>query len=300
MKKIISLSLIILLAICLVSTSIYATSSCKVTLENNKKQVTKDEEFSINVVISDIQDEKGIFGLSAVLEYDGNSLEYVKIEEEEGWEKPSYNKDNGKITILREEHYATTKQTVFKLTFKAKVENKENVVITLKDVRTSNGIKDIKLGDLKNTITIKTNNGEDNENPGDNNDNNDNNNPGDNNNDNNNPGDNNGNNNKPGDNNNNPGNNDNNNDNNNPGNNNNNNDNDNNNPGNNNSNINNVTNGDNSNDKNDSTNNDNIKDGELPKAGSTARLIVTGIVLFAIVAILLYTRIKKINKIERM
>ena len=265
MKKIISLSLSILLTICLVS-NVYAASECKVSLQADRTQLAKNQEVSINVVLSDIQDEKGIFGLSAVLEYDQNSLEYVKIEEQEGWEKASYNKQNGIMSILREEEYATTNQTVLKITFKAKVENKENVEITLKDVTSSNGKKDIKIGDLKSTVTIKTNNGEDNENPGDNNGNN------------NNTGNNNGNNN-----NNNTGNN---------------------NSGNSNSNCNNNNNNSNNNANNNMNNNnkkpnDNIKNETLPKTGNkevATTLVITGIALFAILAIVLYIRIRKINK----
>lgn len=262
MKKIISLGLSILLTICLAST-VYATSSCKVSLKTSKTNLIKGEEVSVNVVLSNIQDKKGIIGLSAVLEYDEDSLEYVEIEEQEGWEKASYNKKNGIIAILREETYATSNQTVFKIIFKARVKNKEKTEIILKDVRTSNGDKDIKLGDLKSIVTIKTNNDTndtDNDNSGNNNENNskpDNNKPNDNNITNN---------------------------------------------DNNKNESNNVNNSKDDNNSSNNDLNDDIKNGKLPQTGNTENtilIVVLGIVLFVIIGIILYIKIRKINKIEK-
>lgn len=280
MKKIISLTLSILLTICLVNI-VYADSLCKVDLQVSKSKLSKNEEFSVNVVLSNIQDEKGIMGFSAVLEYDKNSLEYVKIEEQDGWESASYNENNGKIAILRNQTFAKTDQTIFKIIFKANVENKDKVEIYLRDVRTTNGSEESKLGILKNTVTINTNNNNDNENNNNNNDNTD-----DNNDDNNggNNGDNNG-----GNNNNNSGNANNNNSENNNG-----------NSGNNNENkgdINNINQGNNNN------GNDNKMNTNLPKTGNDIRVtisVVVGIVLLIIVGIILYVKIREINKMERM
>lgn len=278
MKKIISLSLSILLIICLMGTA-YAVSSCKISLKINNSTLVKDEEFSVNVVLSDIQDEKGIFGVSAILEYDKNSLEYVKMEEQQGWEKAVYNKDNGIIAIIREESYATNNQTVFKITFKTKVENKSNVEIALKDVTASNGQKDIKLGDLKEILTIKTNN---------NNNNNENNKPNENNNNNSKPSSNN----KPTNN-----NNDNLEDNNVE----NNNDNNDNNDNGNNSSENKTNNGNNV-DINNKINNENsninkptnnISNEKTTNKGNAIILLVVGIALFVIIGIVLYIKKRK-------
>lgn len=243
MKKIISLILSVII-ICLAGT-VYADSLCRVTLQPNKVELAKNEEFTVDVVLANIQDEKGIFGLSAVLEYDENSLEYIGMDEQEGWDGVSYNKENGKITIIRENDYAKNSQTVFKITFKTKAENKENVEITLKDVTITNGTKEDKIENLKSIVNIKTNS-QGNNNTGNNNTN----------------------------------------------------------SGNNNF-INNTVNNNNSDNKNSSSNNilkNNKKDGILPNAGNavgTAMLAFSGIVLFGMLAIVLYVKIRKISKMEK-
>lgn len=88
MKKILSLS-IILIIISIVS-SVYANSPCEIKLQTEKDEFNINDEFVVNVDLSNIQDEKGIFGISAVLDYSRESLEYISMESQNGWEKPSY------------------------------------------------------------------------------------------------------------------------------------------------------------------------------------------------------------------
>lgn len=76
MKKIISLSLSILLIFCLINT-VYASSPCNMTLQG-KTQLTLNEEFTVNLEISDIQDQNGIYAVSAKLEFDNSKLQILR------------------------------------------------------------------------------------------------------------------------------------------------------------------------------------------------------------------------------
>lgn len=295
MKKIISLlSLSILITICLVG-KVYASSMCSVNLQ---AQATNNGEISVNVVLSNIQDEKGIYGLSAILQYDTGSLEYLRMEEQQGWDGVSYNEANGRLAITRKgKEFAKSNQTVFKIIFRKKVENKSNVGINLTNITVTNSSKDNKLVNASTTINIGTNNNsgsEENNNPATGNGNNNSGSSSNNNNNNNNrPGSNSENNN------------------NNSGNNGTNSNNNNDNPENNESDdINNNTKEENSNENNEvpdnSINEENDKDanavnGNLPNTGNKANtiaLVVVGIALLAIIVTVLYLKIRKINKME--
>lgn len=144
MKKVALLSLILIIVISLVG-SVYAESPCKVSLQVDKSEVSIGDEITVDVKLSNIQDEKGIFGISAILEYNKESLKYISIESQEGWEKPSYYEDSGIIAVLREEEYATTDQTIYKIKFE--VMDTNNLTVKLKDIVASNGSVDIKLGE---------------------------------------------------------------------------------------------------------------------------------------------------------
>lgn len=165
-RKIIALSLILVI-VTLVS-SVYAASTCKVDLKTDKNEYNKNDEFSVNVELSNIQDEKGIIALGGTLDYDKNSLELVKMEAQGNWTKPSYNEANGKFVTDRDNNYATKDETVFKIIFKVKDESKKDITITLKDIVASNGKEDIKTDNASKAITIKNSTVPDTK-PGDNN-----------------------------------------------------------------------------------------------------------------------------------
>lgn len=152
-RKIISLSLILIIVMTLVS-NVYAVSKCKVDIALDKKEYNVNDEFTVDVVLSNIQDEKGIIAIGGKLEYDKDSLELVKIEAQGDWTKPSYNEANGKFATDRDNNYATKDETVFKVTFKVKEESKKVLTITLKDIVASNGKEDIKSDNASKDITI--------------------------------------------------------------------------------------------------------------------------------------------------
>lgn len=169
MKKIVKLvSLVLLVTICMAS-SVYAALSSKVTVEAEKKELSKNEEFVVYVKIADIQSERGVISLGATLEYDKDSLELVKMEGQNNWETPqagfSYNESNGKIVITRN-GFAKENENVLKLTFKMKESAKENVTITVKDITVADGKEPAQVDATTTTVTLKKDNtGTDNNKP---------------------------------------------------------------------------------------------------------------------------------------
>ncbi len=322
MKKIISLSLSILLIFCLINT-VYASSPCNLTLEG-KTQLTLNEEFSVSLVISNIQDSNGIYVVSSTLTFDKDKLQFCGVENATGWATATYledtirNKGKGKILIERAgKDTAKTNQTVFRIKFKAIKDNVTNANISLSNISVSNTVVDTKLGSIQPLkVNIGTNNSgnSSNNNPGNNtgNDNNSSNNNSGSNNNNSNSG-NNSNNTKPGNNNNSnnskPGNNNNSNSENNTG------DNENNENKDDEDNVNDNQNNEDNNINDESNDNDenniikreeqdeNTKNGNLPSTGNATNiiiLVVIGIAVVGIIATILFIKIRKINKNEQM
>lgn len=155
MKRIVSLSLILIMMISLVS-SVYAESSFTLSLKPNKTEVSKDEEFSVEVRLSNLkQGEKGIIALAGTLEYDQSSLEYVKMEGQGEWDKPTYS-DESKIFSTTRNGYAESNEAIFKIVFKVKEQSKQNLEIKLKEITASNGTADIEINDVKTNVTVKS------------------------------------------------------------------------------------------------------------------------------------------------
>ncbi len=62
MKKIIILSLILLITISIVI-NVYATSTFEMSLQSSKNEVSKGEEFTVDVKLSNIQIDKGLIAI---------------------------------------------------------------------------------------------------------------------------------------------------------------------------------------------------------------------------------------------
>lgn len=157
MKKIVSLILILLTVICMMG-SVYAATSCNISVQTAKTEYSKNEQFTVDVNIANIKSDRGIISLGATLDYDKNSLTLVKIEGKNGWETPSsgssYNEANGKIAIARN-GLGKNNETIFTITFKVKEQSKPNVSITLKDITVADGIAPVKIATTYKNITIK-------------------------------------------------------------------------------------------------------------------------------------------------
>ena len=103
MKKIQKLSIIMLLMIIVLNVYVYAKPNCNVNMKTQKTEIDKNEEFTVEVEISNIQSERGIIAIEATLEYDKESITLVKMEGQNDWSTPikdlSYNETNGKLVI---------------------------------------------------------------------------------------------------------------------------------------------------------------------------------------------------------
>lgn len=156
MKKVVTLSLILLITIFMMG-NVYAALSCKVSVTADKPQITKQEEFTVDFNVYNIQSEKGLIGFNAILEYDKESLDLVKMEGKNGWETPtegsSYNGANGKIVLTRS-GLGKNDETIFSATFKAKPDSKQNLMITLKNIKVADGTTPAKIALAYQNITV--------------------------------------------------------------------------------------------------------------------------------------------------
>lgn len=157
MKKIVKLSLLLLLAMCIVG-NIYAAVKCDADIQLPKTEFTKTEEFTVNVNIANIQSDRGVISFDATLEYDKDSLEIVRMEGKNGWETPTeavtYNSSNGKIAITRS-GLGKSNETIFTITFRVKEGSKPNATIALRNVTIADGTQPQKISLISKDITIK-------------------------------------------------------------------------------------------------------------------------------------------------
>jgi LPXTG-motif cell wall-anchored protein len=155
MKKIVKLSLVLLVAIIMVGSTAYAALECNVSINTTKTEYSKNEEFVVNVDLSSIQSERGVIAFGATLDYDKDSLTLVKMEGKNGWSNPSYNESNGKMVMDRS-NVTNNDETVLAITFKVNENTKQNITITLKDISVSDGTTPIKqISSINKNITIK-------------------------------------------------------------------------------------------------------------------------------------------------
>lgn len=159
MKKIVKLSLIMLLAIICFTGVVYAASSCNISLETVKSEFSKNEEFSVDVKLSNIQSERGFIALEAVLEYDKTSLTLVKMQGQNEWSSPikdlSYNEATGKL-VIDKNGLAKSDEVILKLTFKVNENSKDTTTITLKDIKASDATAPVEVATATKNIKITT------------------------------------------------------------------------------------------------------------------------------------------------
>lgn len=159
MKKIVKLSLIMLLTIICFAGAVYAASSCNISLVTAKSEYNKNEEFSVDVKISNIQSERGFIALEAVLEYDKTSLTLVKMQGQNEWSSPikdlSYNESTGKL-VIDKNGLAKSDEVILKLTFKVNENSKDTTTITLKDIKASDATTPTQVATATKSIKITT------------------------------------------------------------------------------------------------------------------------------------------------
>lgn len=168
MKKIISLFAVLMIILCLANNTI-AAMQCKIVLSSlDDTEVKVDDEFKVDVQVSDIYSSVGLVTFGATLDYDKTSLKLEKMEGIGDYSTPAYNEKNGKILIER--NPTNHNATMFTLTFK--VLKTDNVTVNLKDITFSDGTGLGKVDNQSYTPKIKITQGGNNQggnNPGGNN-----------------------------------------------------------------------------------------------------------------------------------
>ena len=158
MKKIVNLSIIMLLIIVCFSANVYAKPSCNVSIAAKQTEVSKGDEFTIDVNLSNIQSEVGIIAIEATLEYEKDCLTLLKMEGQNSWDTPikdlSYNEANGKL-VIDKKGVAKNDETVLKITFKVNETNKQNTAISLKNIVVADGTEPAQISNVSKEIRIK-------------------------------------------------------------------------------------------------------------------------------------------------
>lgn len=158
-KKISVVFIMIMLMVCMFTNKSYAALNCNVNVSASKSKVTYQEQFSVNVAISNLQTTKGIIAIGAVVSYDTESLTLIDIEGQNKWSDPFHNSSNGKITSFNNA-LSTKNESVFKITFKVneKGKAKTSAWIKISDFEISDGEEEKNCGGNSINITIEENN----------------------------------------------------------------------------------------------------------------------------------------------
>lgn len=158
MKNVVIIILLTVLFILQFNNFVYGKLNCNMNLKMNYTELSKNQEFVVDVNLYNVQADRGIISLGATLEYDKQSLTLVKMEGQNNWETPlsgtSYNEENGKIAIIRN-GLGKSDEIVFRITFKVNEKSKKKLVISLKDIIVADGDKPFKIDNINKNITIK-------------------------------------------------------------------------------------------------------------------------------------------------
>lgn len=153
MKKVLKLSLTLLVVCMMMISSVYAVTS-DINMKPSKTTIEEGEEFTVEISTSKLKSDDGVIAFSGTLEYDKQKLTLVKFEGVNGWEGQD-DISTGKIAITRS---APTKSDgpILKIIFKANEKSEGNTTISLKDVMLADGrTTPVKVSLVKSDITIK-------------------------------------------------------------------------------------------------------------------------------------------------
>jgi len=158
MKKIAKLSIIILLMMFVLTVNVYAKLNCNINMQSEREDVKQEQEITINVKLSNIESERGIIAIEAILEYDKDCLTLSKMEGQNSWHTPieglSYNTSNGKL-VIDKEGLAKSDETILKITFKANKTSKKSTTVSLRNIVVADGTAPAKIANVSKNITIK-------------------------------------------------------------------------------------------------------------------------------------------------
>lgn len=155
MLKRVTCILVIMMFLCMCFMGkVYGAVSCNIAI-TGESNVTAGGSYTVDVVVSNINSPKGLLALGAVLEYDTNKLENVKMGVGSGtWSVPSYNSANGKLITDRSD-FGKINETVFRISYKVKDGVTGNAYITLKNISVADEDSENSVSNATKTITIK-------------------------------------------------------------------------------------------------------------------------------------------------
>lgn len=139
--------------ICLVLLSSYLITSAtsdEVGLQSKKQ----NSEVTVTFKVSKVDD--GLDAISGKIVYDKSKLEFVKIEEGDArWQKPSYNDNSGKFTLLISSETIYEACDAIKITFKVKENETASTAVTISEiVGATSKDETITLKDVTTTIDL--------------------------------------------------------------------------------------------------------------------------------------------------
>lgn len=148
----------IIMIVILITINVQASDSLKATVQSSKDELKKEEELEITFELSEYKNIKnGINAYKATLDYDEGIFEEV-IEQnftcKNNWELLKYNKDTKEFIAIKKAG-SKEPEEVASLILKTKEEVEPKVTdITIKNIVTSDGNKDINVDEAKTTVNI--------------------------------------------------------------------------------------------------------------------------------------------------
>lgn len=157
MKRIVKLSIIMLLMMVVFTVNVYAKPHCNITIQAKEAKVEPGKEFTVDIYLSNIQSERGIIAIEGTLEYEKDCLTLSKFEGQNSWDTPiknlSYNEANGKF-VIDKKGLAKNDETILKITFIANKTDKKDTTISLKNIIVADGTAPAEIKNVSKNITL--------------------------------------------------------------------------------------------------------------------------------------------------
>lgn len=154
MKKILKVSLMFIILLCISFNISYATIDFNLGLSTSKStDLKKDDIVTVSVKISNVKSDIGLVTFGATLDYPEKSLQLVDIQGNGNYPKPGYNTSTKKLLIERTP--SKDKGTMFTIKFKVKNEDTKNLTVTLNNITASDGSGLFKMNSKSVSLKVK-------------------------------------------------------------------------------------------------------------------------------------------------
>lgn len=158
MKKVVKLSIIVLLMMLVFTAKVYAKPNCNISMQATQEEVEQGKEITIEVKLSNIQSERGIIAIEGTLEYEKDCLTLSNMEGQNAWDTPvkglSYNETNGKF-VIDKKGLAKNDEGILKITFLVNTTDQKDTTISINNMIVADGTAPTKIGNISKNITIK-------------------------------------------------------------------------------------------------------------------------------------------------